>query len=232
MYVAEFPVFQQDERKQLNSFVERMSWPKVNDVEKLLLEIRSLRSEQPNVPSRLRKFNPNLQIEHSKSEEFQITLRHVCNDQDWDDIAMVTVDGMGRGVIALKHFKKGDVILDYHGSEVPFEEYRDVHEYCEEKPDSRMPEYCIEIVRGKRRLIDATLEPCPCHPGRSCFGRLCNHANENSPYCNIRMVEVKADKLYGLKEHWRRVVFVAKRDIEPLEQLMFDYGDENARRIF
>ncbi len=63
LYVVEFPVFQHNERKQLTGFMKRMSWPKVNDVEKLVHEVRSLRSEQPNVPSRLRKFNPNLQIE-------------------------------------------------------------------------------------------------------------------------------------------------------------------------
>ncbi len=145
---------------------------------------------------------------------------------------MVNITGMGRGVIALKNFSKGDVVLDYHGIEVPFEQYRDVHQYCYEQPESRMPEYCIEVVRGKKRLIDATLEPCPCHPGQSCFGRLCNHANENDPKCNLRMVEIQADKIYGGKERWRRVVFVARRDIKPMEQLMFDYGDVNARRIF
>ncbi len=46
------------------------------------------------------------------------------------------------------------------------------------------------------------------------------------------MVEIQADKIYGGKERWRRVVFVARRDIKPMEQLMFDYGDVNARRIF
>ena len=170
-----------------------MSWPKITDVEKLLTEIRSLRTDQPNVPTRIRKFNAKLQIEHSSREEFQISVKHISEEQEWDDIAMVDIEGMGRGIIALKEFKKGDVVLDYHGIEVPQNQYRNVHDYCNEKPDSRMPEYCIEIARGKKRLIDATLEPCSCHPGRSCFGRLCNHANENSPNCNIRMVEVKGD---------------------------------------
>ncbi len=86
--------------------------------------------------------------------------------------------------------------------------------------------------RREKRLIDATLEPYTCHPGRSCFGRPCNHVNENDLRCNMRMVEIQADKIDGLKERWRRVVFVARRDIKPMEQLMFDYGDINARRIF
>ena len=82
---------------------------------------------------------------------------------------MVTIDGMGRGVIALKKIKKVDDFLDYHGSEVPFEQYRDVHEYCEEKLDSRMSEYCIEFFRGNRRFVDATLETCPVPPREIVF---------------------------------------------------------------
>ncbi len=170
-----------------------MSWPKVTDFEKLIYEIRTLRTEQPNVPSQLRKFNSNLQIEYASREEFQITLEHVCDEQEWDDIAMVKVEGMRRGVITLKPFKKGDVVLDCHGHEIPIEEYRDVHEYCNEKLESRMPEYCIEIVRGKKHNIDATLEPCTLHSGRSCFGCLFNHADESSSTCNIRMVEAEGE---------------------------------------
>ena len=207
-FVSEYPNFQSDEWQKIQSFAQRMSWPPITDIPKLLFEIECLRTDQPNVPTRLRKFNPNLQIEHSSREEFQITLKHTCEEQEWDEIALVNITGMGRGDIALKNFSKGNVLLDYHGIEVPFEQYRAVHQSWYEQPESRMPQYCIEIVRGKRRLNDATLEPCSCHPGRSCFGRPCNHANENDPKCKLRMVEIQADKIYGGKERWRRVVFM------------------------
>ena len=88
----------------------------------------------------------------------------------------------------------------------------------------------------KRRIIYVTLEPCSRLPGGSGFGRLSNQACEkkeekSNSKCNLRHIDFCCDKLHygrGRKDSgaWRQGGFVPKKDIQPFEQLMFDYGED------
>ncbi len=64
---------------------------------------------------------------------------------------------MGRGVIATAPFLKNEVVFDYHGIEV---EGHTVDSYCQTNPDLVKPEYIIEVKQDRRRLIDASEDPC------------------------------------------------------------------------
>lgn len=244
-YAAEYPTFQPQENNMLKNFAEARGI-KLKDQAKVLQTVRIYRDQKDAVLNigksstrRSRKeFNDRLEIKHYRKPEFQMCLKSKCYSQDWPGVCDVTLPTFGRAVIATQKFSAGDVLLDYHGRIV--EHYRSVEEYCQEDPDVRSPNYIVEIRQSKRRLIDATQDPCFCHISMRCLGRLVNHASEKTKAgrsrltCNLRLKEIVCDKIAPdatSRQHLRYVVLVAKRDIEPLEQLLFDYGDEVARNF-
>ena len=88
-------------------------------------------------------------------------------------------------------------------------------------------EYCLEVKGPPRRIIDAGGELCDKHPGNRCLGRIANHLTLKE--ANLIAVEMVLDKVLPKD----RVVFMkATRDIEPYEQLSWDYGDKVARDLF
>lgn len=146
---------------------------------------------------------------------------------------------MGRGVFTTKEFKQNDIVIDYHGVEVPLGRSTTVESYCDEDPDNRDSSYIIEITKGQRRLLDASIDPCVIHHGRRCLGRLINHANEkdrgtSNRDCNLRLNDIPLNFLSATENptNKRVVALVATRDIQIGEQLFFDYGDRDAREAF
>ncbi len=73
--------------------------------------------------------------------------------------------------------------------------------------------------------IDGSTERCPCHPQTRILGRLLNFARKESVECNVVPRYFSHDKS-------QQILFVARRDIQPLEELRFDYGDGFCRNIF
>ena len=90
-----------------------------------------------------------------------------------------------------------------------------------------MHEYCLEIKGPPRRIIDAGSEHCETHPGNRCLGRIANHLRITT--ANIDATEIALEKVIPKT---RVVVFKALRDIEPYEQLCWDYGDKAAQELF
>jgi len=87
--------------------------------------------------------------------------------------------------------------------------------------------------------VDATIDPCAIHRGNRCLGRLCNHATErvrvDNYKCNMKLSDIVCTHLpvdAVSKQHKRIIALVARRDIKPFEQLLFDYGDSDARQAF
>lgn len=229
-FVFRHPVAPRNEEKVLQAFAVSENWNKFGDTKKVLQAAKEIR--ESGTSRRLRRcFNPNLEINQMSSFAFQITLKQKCQDQDWAGICDAVFPGMGRGVMSLKHFKRNDVVADYHGQEVQTQQ--SVEDYVSENPELRKNEYIFEILQNGRMLLDASIEPCLDHPQRRCLARLCNYACENDFKCNLRLVEVKMDKIERTTTHARRhFVLVARRDIDPFEQLMVDYKDPEAKKKF
>ncbi len=100
---------------------------------------------------------------------------------------------MSRGVIATAPCLKNELVFDYHAIEV---EGHTVDSYYQTTPDLVKPEYIIGVKLGRRRLIDASEDPCAIHRGHRCLARLANYAPELSEKdrfnvsCNIPLGEV------------------------------------------
>ena len=152
--------------------------------------------------------------------------------------------GVGRRIIATAPYQKETVVHDYHGVETVHNNGFSLDNYCAENPDKKavFEERVLNRNKEQQTTINRRkLGPCSRHPGRSCFGRLCNQAykkNEgsSSTECNLRPVDFCCDKLFygrGSKDSgaFRRVVFVATKDIQPFEQLMLDYGHDMSQYV-
>ena len=126
------------------------------------------------------------------------------------------------GLIALRSFKKDDVLVDYHSKVVT---NINADQYCLQP--GVLSEYILQIAGPPRRLIDASNEEYPLHNWNVCLGRLPNHATQKKNEANMKMVEVV---LSSIGE--RIVILKARRDIAPFEQLRFDYGDKATQVLF
>ena len=80
-------------------------------------------------------------------------------------------------------------------------------------------EFCFELPGPPKKIVDAGAEDCPLHPRTRCPGRLMNHAEKGA---NLKPKDIK---LRLLDPQQRVLVFVARRQIEPFEELLFNYGD-------
>ena len=171
--------------------------------------------------------------------EGQLCLLDRASAQDWRGVVDVDLgEPMGRGVFTTKEFKHNDIVIDYHGTEVPLGRSVTVDSYCEEDPTTRNSNYIVE-VKSNRRLIDASHDPCVIHKDRRCLGRLINHANQKQQRmsnrdCNLKLADLALNFLTLTQNptNARVVVLVATRDIQIGEQLLFDYGDKEAREAF
>jgi SET domain-containing protein len=102
----------------------------------------------------------------------------------------------GRGVYALTHLNAGDVLIEYTGERISWDEAMDRHPH-----DPAQPNHTFYFHIEDGRVIDAL------HGGNS--SRWINHACD--PNC-------EADEENG------RVFIKALRDICPGEELFYDYG--------
>ncbi|XP_026199767.1 lysine methyltransferase 5Ab [Anabas testudineus] len=122
------------------------------------------------------------------------------------------IEGKGRGIFAVKGFKKGEFVVEYHG---------DLLELAEAK--KREAQYALDPQTGcymyyfqyqcKTYCIDATKET-------SRLGRLINHSK-------IGNCQTKLHAIDGTPH----LILVASRDIKAEEELLYDYGDRSKDSI-
>lgn len=132
--------------------------------------------------------------------------RILLSGSDQDGLKIENFLGKGRGVVATRLFKKGEFVLEYAG------DILDYHTAIRREEDRG--EYVSSYMfffyyKGVKIAIDATQED---PNGR--LGRLLNHSRK----CNLKSDVVSLNDT-------PRIVFYAKRDIKPGEELLFDYGE-------
>ncbi|XP_039659843.1 lysine methyltransferase 5Ab isoform X2 [Perca fluviatilis] len=122
------------------------------------------------------------------------------------------IEGKGRGIFAVKRFKKGEFVVEYHG---------DLLELAEAK--IKEAQYALDPKKGcymyyfqyqsKTYCVDATEET-------SRLGRLINHSKTGN--CQTRLHPISGTP---------HLILVASRDIEAEEELLYDYGDRSKASV-
>jgi hypothetical protein len=149
-----------------------------------------------------------------------------CMLQQWFgiDVMEKCPGGRGRGLIAAKGFQKHEVLLDYHGKKISRAEANEIDEDIDDHRSSYL--FC-----GPDGLFwDGSAEFCECHPQSRLLGRLANFAAKYTYECNA-MPQLFACATYNSKP-FHAIVLVATREIEPLEEIRFDYGDRRCLKLF
>ncbi len=142
--------------------------------------------------------------------------------QEWSGVEVRESCGnRGRGVISTREFGKGDIILDYHARQIPEHEGESL--LISEDDSDRRSDYIFFGPRGF--CLDGSAECCPCHPQTRTLGRLMNYVEKSTPECYVVPGYFAYNKA-------RKILFVASRDIQPLEELRFDYGDKHFDNVF
>lgn len=151
-------------------------------------------------------------------EKFKRTLFARMTSQNWPGICDVNFDRMGRGVVSTQKIEKDSIVVDYCGKVI---KGVTADEYVAANKDYVKEEYLFQL--SAKHLIDASFEPCPNHPNIRCVGRLLNHRNPKKANITPKLLSFGDNNF---------LVLVAQRNIPPFEQLQFDYGDEEARKLF
>ena len=81
------------------------------------------------------KFNTNLEVRHSSTEEYNFSLKEMAEELTWRNIDMVEIPGKGQGLIAITPFQKKIVVVDYHGEEMVHSKGVSLDHFCAENPD-------------------------------------------------------------------------------------------------
>jgi len=119
----------------------------------------------------------------------------------------------GRGIFALKKFRKGDFVCEYAGELIDGLEAkaREAEYEKDEKIGSYM--YFFEY-KNRKYCVDATAESPR-------LGRLLNHSKTES---NV------TTQLFPIKDV-PYLILIASKDIEPEEELLYDYGDRSQKSL-
>jgi len=130
-------------------------------------------------------------------------------------LEVVEIAGKNRGVVPTKKISKGEFVVEYAGELIE-------HTTAEERENR----YAMDISKGcymyyfktngKHYCIDATAET-----GR--LGRLVNHSRQH-PNLTTKVIQ-------GDSKQPPRLVLIAKYDIEPGTELLYDYGDRSKESL-
>ncbi|XP_063171732.1 N-lysine methyltransferase KMT5A isoform X2 [Candoia aspera] len=118
------------------------------------------------------------------------------------------IDGKGRGVIATRHFNRGEFVVEYHGDLIEITDAKKREAAYAQDPTTGCYMYYFQYL-SKTFCVDATKET-------NRLGRLINHSKCGN--CQTKLHDV------GGVPH---LILVASRDIKAGEELLYDYGDRS-----
>ncbi|XP_053135244.1 N-lysine methyltransferase KMT5A [Hemicordylus capensis] len=118
------------------------------------------------------------------------------------------IDGKGRGVIATRHFNRGEFVVEYHGDLIEITDAKKREAVYAQDPSTGCYMYYFQYL-SKTYCVDATKET-------SRLGRLINHSKCGN--CQTKLHDVD-----GIPH----LILVASRDIKAGEELLYDYGDRS-----
>lgn len=139
-------------------------------------------------------------------------IQKLTSSQKWKGLLVKEVEGKGKGVVATRRFQMGEVVCDYHGRVITAKEGQGIHQSTSEEETGYMFFYTNN--QGQKMCIDAHSARCQCHPDIETVGRFINHSRAHA---NLK------PRLYA-GEDSDVILFIATRDIDVNEELLFHYG--------
>uniref|UniRef100_A0A915KI84 SET domain-containing protein n=1 Tax=Romanomermis culicivorax TaxID=13658 RepID=A0A915KI84_ROMCU len=135
----------------------------------------------------------------------------------WPNLVVRQTANVGRGVFAVGKIAKGAVVANYNGNFMKTAHFdKMVAALVDEEEKSRKADYRLDFVfNGVKYSIDASAED-------QSIGRLINHCKRHA---NLKPTAKCFD------DGALAVLFVAKREIDVGEQLLFDYGNKYAQNV-
>lgn len=125
-------------------------------------------------------------------------------------VAIKPAGRKGEGVFAVNHIRRNRIICEYEGTLI---EWTDPGPFPPVLEKTQHSDFCLFFkskLTRKKYCIDATNSSGP--------GRKINHSRW---HCNVKPDDFEEVKGYP------RVFFVARKDIECGDELLFDYGDRD-----
>lgn len=129
-----------------------------------------------------------------------------------DGMQVKHIEGKGRGVFAVHGFKKGDFVVEYHGTLLELSEAKAREAQYAQDPQTGCYMYYFQY-KSKTYCVDATLET-------ERLGRLINHSKSGN--CQTKLHPIDGSP---------HLILVASRDIAAEEELLYDYGDRSSAAV-
>jgi len=145
--------------------------------------------------------------EKDKEEKDRIVRR--IKDGSTDGLRVDDIPMKGRGVVADKNFRRGEFVIEYDGDLIDCDKAKQRETEYRSNPSVGCYMYYFTF-QNRKYCVDATSES-----GK--LGRLINHSTK-TPNLTTRLFPI------GDRPH---LIFIAARDIDAGEELMYDYGDRS-----
>ncbi|XP_048370656.1 N-lysine methyltransferase KMT5A isoform X2 [Sphaerodactylus townsendi] len=149
-----------------------------------------------------RKSKKELQLEEKKQ------IDELIESGKEEGMKIDFIDGKGRGVIATRHFNRGEFVVEYHGDLIEITDAKKREAVYAQDPSTGCYMYYFQYL-SKTYCVDATKET-------NRLGRLINHSKCGN--CQTKLHDID-----GVPH----LILVALRDIKAGEELLYDYGDRS-----
>lgn len=145
-------------------------------------------------------------------EEKQKSIEEAVLSGREDGLECRTFVGKGRGIVSVKEFKRGDFVVEYAGELISLEEAKTREAMYAQDQNTGCYMYYF-MYRNTQYCVDATAES-------KRLGRLVNHSRNGN-------LMTKTISVGGIP----RLVLIAKEDINPGDELTYDYGDRSKESL-
>ncbi|KAG1957746.1 lysine methyltransferase 5Ab [Pimephales promelas] len=135
----------------------------------------------------------------------------IRNDVE-EGLKVKCIEGKGRGIFADRAFKKGEFVVEYHGDLLEIADAKARESQYAQDPSTGCYMYYFRY-HDKTYCVDATKET---HR----LGRLINHSKNGN-------LQTKLHAINGTPH----LIFLASRDLEEDEELLYDYGDRSKEAL-
>lgn len=155
-----------------------------------------------------------------EEENFNKTIKKIVMDEE-SGIEVREISNKGRGVVTTRSFSRNEFVVEYAGDLIDLTEAARREEIYSKDTSIGCYMYYFQSG-GKSHCIDATAES-----GR--LGRLLNHSRTD-PNCYTKVVWFR-NEMRRPKQEMPHLTIVARRDIQPGEELTYDYGDREKKSL-